>query len=213
MIHFMAGAVRSLRLAPAPAANYPTARRRARGRRNPRANDARRLWPRHEGPPGPPGFDAAGIGKFSGGGGLMRIKCGSCGKVYDYDKDELCPKCGAHNQLPRAEGAAAAPHTETAEPQPRRGWQTYRQPKRAPAHRRPDGRPTRRPPPGRKSGPTAGRLRRAFSCSCSSWWGAVWSAAFRPTTRPGTAGARRGGRLGRGLARGARGAGGDGRLA
>ncbi len=26
MIHFMAGAVRSLRLAPAPAANYPNAR-------------------------------------------------------------------------------------------------------------------------------------------------------------------------------------------
>ncbi len=48
MIHFMAGAVRSLRLAPAPAANYPTARRRARGRRNPRANDARRLWPRYD---------------------------------------------------------------------------------------------------------------------------------------------------------------------
>ncbi len=68
----------------------------------------------------------------------MRIKCGSCGKVYDYDKDELCPKCGAHNQLPRAEGAAAAPSAETAEPQPRRGWQTYRQPKRAPGT----------PPPG-----------------------------------------------------------------
>ena len=35
----------------------------------------------------------------------MRIKCGSCGKLYDYDRDELCPHCGAFNQpgdaLPR----------------------------------------------------------------------------------------------------------------
>ena len=144
----------------------------------------------------------------------MRIKCGSCGKVYDYDKDELCPKCGAHNQLPRAEGAAAAPHTETAEPQPRRGWQTYRQPKRAPGT----------PPPGwtTYTAPTTRQEKRSNRWKVAAGiflfvlimvGGRFGRRPFGLPRGPGTAGARRGGRLGRGLARGARGAGGDGRLA
>lgn len=68
----------------------------------------------------------------------MKITCGSCGKAYDYDREELCPRCGAHNQPPRAVDGAPARHAGAADPQPRRGWQTYRQPERAPGT----------PPPG-----------------------------------------------------------------
>lgn len=31
----------------------------------------------------------------------MRIKCGTCGKPYDYARYETCPRCGAHNRPPR----------------------------------------------------------------------------------------------------------------
>lgn len=30
---------------------------------------------------------------------MVRIRCESCGKVYDYMKDDLCPRCGAYNNL------------------------------------------------------------------------------------------------------------------
>ena len=26
---------------------------------------------------------------------MRRIVCDECGKPYDYDRDEFCPKCGA----------------------------------------------------------------------------------------------------------------------
>lgn len=29
---------------------------------------------------------------------MRRIVCDDCGKWYDYDRDEFCPKCGAFNQ-------------------------------------------------------------------------------------------------------------------
>lgn len=29
---------------------------------------------------------------------MRRIVCDECGKWYDYDRDEFCPKCGAFNQ-------------------------------------------------------------------------------------------------------------------
>lgn len=29
---------------------------------------------------------------------MRRIVCEDCGKWYDYDRDEFCPKCGAFNQ-------------------------------------------------------------------------------------------------------------------
>jgi len=28
----------------------------------------------------------------------MRMVCEECRKVYDYDRDEFCPRCGAYNQ-------------------------------------------------------------------------------------------------------------------
>ncbi|MFR4990611.1 MAG: hypothetical protein ACLUCS_15750, partial [Anaerotruncus colihominis] len=33
----------------------------------------------------------------------MKIKCGTCGKSYDYARDETCPRCGAHNRPPRGD--------------------------------------------------------------------------------------------------------------
>lgn len=29
---------------------------------------------------------------------MRRIVCDECGKWYDYDRDEFCPKCGAFNR-------------------------------------------------------------------------------------------------------------------
>ena len=29
---------------------------------------------------------------------MRRIVCDECRKIYDYDRDEFCPKCGAFNQ-------------------------------------------------------------------------------------------------------------------
>lgn len=29
---------------------------------------------------------------------MGRIVCEECGKVYDFDRDEFCPRCGAFNQ-------------------------------------------------------------------------------------------------------------------
>lgn len=34
---------------------------------------------------------------------MLRVKCRSCGKVYDYRKEEICPACGAFNRPPRRE--------------------------------------------------------------------------------------------------------------
>lgn len=29
---------------------------------------------------------------------MRRIRCYECGKIYDYDEDAFCPKCGAFSQ-------------------------------------------------------------------------------------------------------------------
>ncbi len=29
---------------------------------------------------------------------MRNVRCGECGKVYDFDVDDFCPKCGAFNQ-------------------------------------------------------------------------------------------------------------------
>ena len=31
----------------------------------------------------------------------MKITCQSCGKQYDTDRDELCPRCGSYNSFTR----------------------------------------------------------------------------------------------------------------
>lgn len=38
---------------------------------------------------------------------MRRVRCGECGKVYDFDADDFCPKCGAFNQ-PRRQTQVSA---------------------------------------------------------------------------------------------------------
>jgi hypothetical protein len=33
---------------------------------------------------------------------MRRVKCEECGKVYNFDVDDFCPRCGAFNQPPKA---------------------------------------------------------------------------------------------------------------
>lgn len=44
-------------------------------------------------------------GKDTGKGGMRMasIRCKTCGKAYDYDKEGFCPDCGAYNRPPRQE--------------------------------------------------------------------------------------------------------------
>lgn len=41
-----------------------------------------------------------------GGYTVRKVRCGDCGKSYDYDDDAFCPRCGAFNQPPRGERLA-----------------------------------------------------------------------------------------------------------
>ncbi|MEG0779215.1 MAG: hypothetical protein RRY95_05310 [Oscillospiraceae bacterium] len=34
---------------------------------------------------------------------MRRVQCEECHKVYDYDEDDFCPRCGAYNLPPKAE--------------------------------------------------------------------------------------------------------------
>ena len=34
---------------------------------------------------------------------MATIRCRSCGRIYDYNKQDMCPKCGAYNRPPRQE--------------------------------------------------------------------------------------------------------------
>lgn len=33
---------------------------------------------------------------------MRRVRCGECGKAYDFDQDDFCPRCGAFNQPPKS---------------------------------------------------------------------------------------------------------------
>ena len=33
---------------------------------------------------------------------MRRVRCGECGKRYDFDTDDFCPRCGAFNSPPRS---------------------------------------------------------------------------------------------------------------
>ena len=37
----------------------------------------------------------------------MRLVCSECKKIYDYDVDDFCPRCGAYNPPPKAGGVTA----------------------------------------------------------------------------------------------------------
>lgn len=34
---------------------------------------------------------------------MATIRCRSCGRIYDYNKQDMCPKCGAYNRPPHRE--------------------------------------------------------------------------------------------------------------
>lgn len=38
---------------------------------------------------------------------MRTVRCEECGKRYDFDLDDFCPRCGAFNQPPRASRIAA----------------------------------------------------------------------------------------------------------
>lgn len=38
---------------------------------------------------------------------MRRVRCYECGKSYDYDEEDFCPKCGAFNQPPRSTAIGA----------------------------------------------------------------------------------------------------------
>ena len=33
---------------------------------------------------------------------MRRVRCYECGKMYDFDTDDFCPRCGAFTQPPKA---------------------------------------------------------------------------------------------------------------
>ena len=33
---------------------------------------------------------------------MRRVRCYECGKMYDFDMDDFCPRCGAFNQPPKS---------------------------------------------------------------------------------------------------------------
>lgn len=38
---------------------------------------------------------------------MQKVRCGECGKIYDFDQDDFCPRCGAFT-LPPREGRGGA---------------------------------------------------------------------------------------------------------
>lgn len=44
------------------------------------------------------------------------VTCSECGKHYDYDKDDFCPKCGVYNPPGRQQPRKAAPARTGARP-------------------------------------------------------------------------------------------------
>ena len=48
-----------------------------------------------------------------GGEKAMRIRCDSCGKSYDNQKDEFCPNCGAYNEPLKGKGTLKDTYSHT----------------------------------------------------------------------------------------------------
>ena len=42
---------------------------------------------------------------------MRKVTCASCGRPYDYDSDDFCPKCGSYNPPPDRAGARPAQAT------------------------------------------------------------------------------------------------------
>ena len=84
---------------------------------------------------------------------MATIRCRSCGRIYDYNKQDMCPKCGAYNRPPHRERVDPDGTVHFVEDQsipPRRGKVCYEE---RPAMRiRPAAAPVRKPP---TAGPAA----------------------------------------------------------
>lgn len=39
---------------------------------------------------------------------MRRVRCYDCGKIYNFDVDDFCPRCGAFNQPPKASAIDAS---------------------------------------------------------------------------------------------------------
>ena len=49
---------------------------------------------------------------------MRKVTCASCGRPYDYDSDDFCPKCGSYNPPPDRAGARPAQATPFGSPFP-----------------------------------------------------------------------------------------------
>lgn len=128
---------------------------------------------------------------------MRNVTCTSCGKHYDYDADDFCPKCGSYN--PRRVGRLRAPypalrlegHSRPAPPHPPGALRLVPP---SPAPRRPAPGVALRPksalPKPADASRTAvsvplpglsGRMRPALPAGSGwSWWRQVWYSCCWP---------------------------------
>ena len=66
----------------------------------------------------------------------MRLVCSECKKVYDYDMDDFCPRCGAYNQPPKAGAPAAVVRKDGVNEENHKGSFVHREVHREKAQRR-----------------------------------------------------------------------------
>ena len=66
----------------------------------------------------------------------MRLVCSECKKVYDYNVDDFCPRCGAYNQPPKAGAPAAVVRRDGVNEENHKGSFVHREVHREKAQRR-----------------------------------------------------------------------------
>ena len=88
---------------------------------------------------------------------MRKVTCASCGRPYDYDSDDFCPKCGSYNPPPDRAGArpAQAPPARVSaasKDRPRPAAQPKTPPvgPRTVSYGGPQGRPPWEAPPARR---------------------------------------------------------------
>ena len=91
---------------------------------------------------------------------MATIRCRSCGRIYDYNKQDMCPKCGAYNRPPHRErvdpdGTVHFVEEQSIPPPPAAARSATR--KRPAMRIRPAAAPVRKPP---TPGPAAPAHRR-----------------------------------------------------
>ena len=66
----------------------------------------------------------------------MRLVCSECKKVYDYDVDDFCPRCGAYNPPPKDGGSTATVRKDGVNEENHKGSFVHREVHREKAQRR-----------------------------------------------------------------------------